>query len=261
MQGADLLDQRDPLGKSLAGSMFFHGALITLILTSGYWAPHIIPLGDPNAHTGSIDVGIIDKIPLPRPEGPTNKVANDSKAIAPEEPQPKVAPKPEVKEKIPENAIPLPTEKPKHKKVEREKTVNSYHPPEKTFERNQIFSETPPKLSSDQFGRTGSGGIDEGPSNPFGEQFGWYAAQLKQRIAQKWNRSGVTAAPGARVLLEIIFLRDGSIQTVKILKSSGSYTLDTSAQRAVLDANPLPPFPKGYNYSSVQYDLGFGLEQ
>jgi outer membrane biosynthesis protein TonB len=262
MHGADILDQRDPLGKSFAGSVLIHGTLIALIVTAPYWAPKATMLGDKNAHSGAIGVDIIKTIPLPKPEGPANRVANDSKAIAPEEPQPKIAPKPVVKEKIPENAIPIPTtQKQKPKRPEREKTVSSYHP-EKDFQPNQVYSETAPRLSSDQFAKRGTGGIDEGPSNPFGDQFGWYADQVKQRIAQKWNRAGVSAAPRAVVVVEFIFVSDGSIQnqSVKILKSSGSYTLDTSAQRAILDAN-LPPFPKGFNFSSVKYDLSFGLEQ
>lgn len=262
MPGADILDQRDPLGKSLTGSLLFHGGLVALILAAPYLSPKPIMLGDPTHHSGAIGVSMVKTIPIPQRDGPVNRVANDTQTVAPQKPEPKVEPKPVVKEKIPENAIPIPTheKKTKPKRIEREVTSNPYRP-EEPYKKNQLYSDTPQAMKSPDYGMQGNNGIGEGPANPFGEQFGWYATQLKDRIAQKWNRSGVTAAPRATVLLEIIFLRDGTIQSVKVLKPSGSYTLDTSAQRAVLDANPLPPFPRGFNFSSVQYDLSFGLEQ
>jgi TonB family protein len=262
MPGADILDQRDPLGKPFVGSLLFHGGLLALILVSPYLIPKPIIIGDPNRHSGSIGVNIIKSIPIPQREGPVNRVANDTKSMVPEKPEPKVAPKPVVKEKLPEpDAIRIPTrEKVKPKRIERAETSNPYRP-EEPYKQNQVYSNVPQAAKSELYGMQGNNGIGEGPANPFGEQFGWYATQLKDRIAQKWNRANVTAAPHAICILEIIFLRDGSIQSVKVLKPSGSYTLDTSAQRAVLDANPLPPFPRGFNFSSVQYDLSFGLQQ
>ena len=75
------------------------------------------------------------------------------------------------------------------------------------------------------------------------------------------NYKSSLISPVSNFPLEILFLRDGTVQEVKIMKPSGSYTLDNSAYRAVLDANPLPPFPRGFNFSSVKYDLTFGLDQ
>jgi TonB family protein len=261
MQGADILDQRDPIGKPFAGSLMFHGGLLALILVSPFLAPKPITLGDHNSHSGQVGVSLVKSIPIPQRDGRVNRIANDTQTVVPMEPQPKVTPKPVVKEiPIPKDAIKIPTqEKPKPKKRETPSALPYLS--DEPMPKNQVYSRTAPALKSEMMGMQGQNGIGTGPSNPFGDQFGWYATQLKERIAQKWNRANVTAAPHATVLLEILFERDGNIKEVKMIKPSGSYTLDTSAQRAVLDANPLPPFPRGFNFTSVKYDLTFGLDQ
>ena len=261
MRGVDILDQRDPLGKPFAGSLLFHGGLLALVVVSPFLLPKPVRLGDPSQHSGAIGVSMVKTIPIPQREGPVNRVANDTQSTVPQKPaEAKPVPKPVVKEKLPDpDAIRI--SKSERKKPKRVEQATSAYRPEEPYKRNQIYSETPQAMKAPEYGMQGTNGIGAGPANPFGEQFGWYAAQLRDRIAQKWNRANVTAAPRATVLLEILFLRDGTVQEVKIMKPSGSYTLDNSAYRAVLDANPLPPFPRGFNFSSVKYDLTFGLDQ
>ena len=66
----------------------------------------------PNRHSGTIGVNVVKTIPIPQREGPVNRVANDTKSMVPQKPEPKVAPKPVVKEKLPEpDAIRIPTER------------------------------------------------------------------------------------------------------------------------------------------------------
>jgi outer membrane biosynthesis protein TonB len=48
---------------------------------------------------------------------------------------------------------------------------------------------------------------------------------------------------------------------VKVSHVSGSFDLDTSAQRAVLDANPLPPLPAGFDKNEATVELQFQLKQ
>jgi protein TonB len=52
--------------------------------------------------------------------------------------------------------------------------------------------------------------------------------------------------------------RDGSVQ-ITDAQTSGFYQLDTSAKRAVLDANPLPPLPPGFPHSNADVELLFQL--
>jgi protein TonB len=261
MPGADILDQRDPLGRSFAGSILFHGTLVAAILAGAYLKPHTIMLGDPTHHSGTIGVSVVKTIPIPQREGPVNRVANDTQSIAPQAPEPKVAPKPVVKEKVPDDAIKIPTreKKVKPKRIERA-TSNPYRPDE-PYKPNQVFSQTEQALKSPMMGIQGTNGVGVGPSSPFGEQFAWYAQQIQDRVSRKWNRADVTSRPRAKATVRFTLLRDGSVQNVQLTQGSGSYTLDTSAQRALLDAAPMPPLPAALNRNSVTIDLEFELQQ
>ena len=262
MPGADILYQRDPMGKPLTGSLLFHGALLALVLVSPHLMPKTILLGSPTHNSGSIGVNVVKSIPIPQREGAINRVANDTQSIVPQKPEPKVTPKPVAKEKTPPvNAIQIPSKvKEKRKKVERAATSNPFLPDE-PYKKNQVFSDTPQAMKAPEFGIQGTNGIGVGPANPFGEQYGWYAQQIFDRVGQKWIRSDVTSRPHARAVVQFLLLRDGSVENVKLIQPSGSYTLDTSAQRAVLDAVPLPPFPRGFPYKSISVDLNFELQQ
>ncbi len=260
--GNDILDQRDPLGAPLTGSLLFHGGLLALIVVAPMLMPKPVTLGSPTHNSGAIGVEIVKKIPIPQRQAPENRVANDTHSNVPQEPTPKVAPKPEVKEKAPPpDAIKIPTKvKEKPRKVEKAESSNPFLP-NIPYKKNQIFSQTPQAMKSSDFGIQGTNGIGVGPANPFGDQFGWYAQQIFDRVGQKWNRADVTSRPQARAIVRFTLLRDGSVQNLKLVQPSGSYTLDTSAQRAVLDAAPLPPFPRGFNYNSINVDLNFELQQ
>lgn len=256
----DILDRTDPMGRFFTGSLLLHGSMVAAVFLAQVLAPKPLMLGGPTHGGGAIGVSVRKTIPIAQHEGRENRVANDTKSSVPQEPAPKKPPKAAANEKAPpKDAILLPSKNDKKKKS----TERAYAPytPDEPYKKNQIFGTTPQSLKSDQYGIQGSNGVAEGPSNPFGERFGWYTAQLRDRIAQKWNRSGVSAGRNARTTLEITLLRDGTVREVKIIKPSGSYTLDNSAQRAVLDAAPLPAFPPGFPASQVLYDLSFGLEQ
>jgi TonB family protein len=257
----DILDRDDPMGRFFTGSLLLHCSLVGAVFLAQVLAPKPIILGGPTHGGGAIGVSVTKTIPIAQHEGRENRVANDTKSTVPQPPAPKKPPKATPVEKAPpKDAILLPS---KQNEKKRKTTDRAYAPytPDEPYKKNQIYGTTPQSLKSDQYGIQGNNGVAEGPSNPFGERFGWYTSQLRDRIAQKWNRSGVSAARNARTTLEITLLRDGTVREVKIIKPSGSYTLDNSAQRAVLDAAPLPPFPPGFPASQVLYDLSFGLEQ
>lgn len=262
MRGADILDQHDPLGKSFAGSLFFHSALVAAIIIGPSLLPKPVRLGDPNRHGGTIGVNIVSTIPIPRRHAPENPLANDTKSNVPQEPAPKPVKKTVVKEKkIDPDAIRIPEkDKKRPKRIERE-TSAAVSKLDRLPDPTQVYSRTEQAMSSTMYGIKGTNGIGVGPQNPFGEQYGWYAQQIFDRVNQKWNRADVTSRAGARAIVRFVLQRDGSVQNVQLVQRSGSYTLDTSAQRAVLDAVPLPQFPRGFPYTSVSVDLIFELQQ
>jgi periplasmic protein TonB len=58
-------------------------------------------------------------------------------------------------------------------------------------------------------------------------------------------------------------MKDGSLKPglPRITQSSGDSTVDTSAQRAVLDAQPFPPLPTGFERNEAVVELTFVLRR
>jgi TonB family protein len=48
---------------------------------------------------------------------------------------------------------------------------------------------------------------------------------------------------------------------VQVTQPSGDYLLDTSAKRAILDTNPLPPLPQGFEHNEATVELWFQLNK
>ena len=51
------------------------------------------------------------------------------------------------------------------------------------------------------------------------------------------------------------------VANVQVTQPSGDYLLDTSAKRAVLDANPLPTLPAEFPRNDATVELWFQLRQ
>jgi protein TonB len=112
-------------------------------------------------------------------------------------------------------------------------------------------------------GMTGSGGIGVGTGSPFGSRFGYYVDLLRQRVGEKWRTTDVdprvqTAPP---VVVTFTIHRNGSVSGVRIAQRSGNAVLDTSAQRAIYDAAPLPPLPAGFERDSATIEFWFQLRR
>jgi TonB family protein len=72
--------------------------------------------------------------------------------------------------------------------------------------------------------------------------------EIRSRISNNWQtaliRSGTTGGDFAEVRFRIF--RNGRISEPVIMKSSGNQTMNNSAIRALLNASPFPPLPRGY---------------
>jgi protein TonB len=240
----------DSLGKSFTGSLAAHGIAVALFLTSGLWnIQH--HFGEQHASTGSVGVDVVKSIPIPRPDAPENPVANDTKAIVP--PAPAVRQVEKLKAPPPD-AIPLSTNKPK--KVSKQEEARMLFRPPVEYKSNQLYSRAAPAASSPMFGKQGSAGIDVGEASVLGERFGAYVDLMRDRIAQHWNQADVPHG-AQRCEISFTIARNGSVTDVKIEQPSGSYVLDTSAKRAILDASPLPELPAQLSGNSVPVHLWF----
>jgi protein TonB len=103
----------------------------------------------------------------------------------------------------------------------------------------------------------GQGGGD------FASRYGWYIDAVRRRISQNWLQTTIDpAVRGARTahcVMTFTINRDGSVKNIQVSQSSGNYSMDTSAQRAVLSSSPMPGLPNDYAGSYVNVTFDFDL--
>lgn len=247
----------EPSGKAFAGSLVTHGVVIGLLVTSGLFHFSSKTFGDQHASSGAVGVDVVKSIPIPQKQAPTNPLANDSTSVVPMMPTP---PKPIKQVKVePEKAIPLPDKVNKRKPQPKQDLQSLYRPPE-PYKDNQVFSRTPQAANSPLYGMKGSAGIDIGPASVLGDRFGWYVDLMTDRIAQHWNRAGLSIST-QKCKISFTIALNGTVSNVQVSEPSGNFLLDTSAKRAVIDASPLPPLPPQLGKNEATVDLSFQLKQ
>jgi len=250
------MPQPDPLGKYFAGSIGVHAGIIGLVVLSGLWKFSSNNWGAQHVSSGSVGVTMVSSIPIPRNEAPENLLSNDTQSNVPQAPAP-VKAQPQVKAPDPK-AIAIPDKLKKISPKEQSHTV--YRPQAQEYRPNQVYSQTPQAASSKLYGIQGSAGIDIGPASELGNRFGSYVNEMQRRISSKWNTADVRALASQRAGVTITISRSGAVSNVKLTHPSGSYELDTSGQRAVLDAS-LPPLPAAYEKSEVTVEIWFQLQK
>ena len=263
---ADILDQKEPIGLSFAGSLILHISVAAGILGYGaFQASHRESWGDPNGGgMGAVPVSVVS-IRLPTPTGPANPVANDTESHVPE-PKPTPKPPPKVKPAQPDpNAIAL-----KSKKAVQEADrpfLHNYTPPNKFREQqtdrpNQMYSTQGQQVSSPMYAMAGAGGVGIGTDSPLGTRFGWYATIIRNKVAENWHADArFSGTP--EFVVRFTLLRDGSVvpSSVKVVQGSGNAPLDLSAERAILDASPFGPLPPQFEQSQADLELHFVLRR
>lgn len=254
----DPLDQNEPLSKPLMVSVTCHVALFATTLV---WSMFNVPfsLGDPSGNPGgAVVVNPVSGIPLPRTRADReNPVANPVKhnvPSTPEPPQPVVAPEP-----IPDpEAVPIQAER-KRRKAPAGNQQKYQEPPKE----NQVASSTGAAVSSPlytgQQKESSGSGVGFGQGSPFGARFGWYAEALQRRLAQEWRKSlgqsqGTSSKP---VVMSFSILSNGTIRDIRVGRTSGNRSLDTSAFRAVTNTNPFQSLPRGLPRRSIRVEMWF----
>jgi TonB family protein len=146
---------------------------------------------------------------------------------APEEEEPQ--PEPEAKEEIPEPEEDPPEEKARERPRE--------DPGPDTTERATAEGDNLPVTLE---------------GRPF--EFPWYLEQMVRKVQRNWR------APGTTSLKTTIYFRierNGRVADMRVETSSGHFTFDQAAQRAVQAASPMPPLPGEYSgdYLGVYFDF------
>ncbi len=239
-------------------SLLLHAGVIAALVAFEYWNNRVRDrFGDPKSLGASAGVSAVSKIPIPRRDGRINRVANDTESLVrpPDKTEKKPEPKPDERD-----AIAL---KKKDKKTKQEVIASRQRYREDPVVPNQVTSTLGQAAVSPMIGVQGSGGVGTSNSSPFGNRFGWYEKLIRERVAQRWRTNDVDArlrnAPPCIVTFNIA--RDGNISNIRIVQSSGNYALDKSTERAVYEANPMPPLPQGFEKSSANIEFWFELKR
>ncbi len=257
-QRADILDQRDPLAFPFLGALVIHATVLGLVFFGWFWMNrHRDTLGDIDPAGGpAYAVSSVHSIPIPQQQAPPNPVASDSQSMVPvapakQEAQKQTPPPPD------KTAIEIPD------KVKRE----APHPTkqqqyQQPAPQNQVYSRSRPAVSNPMYdAAAGAGQVGVGPNTPLGDnRLGWYAELIRQRIAQNWNTNGLDQrSQQSPAVVGFTIMRDGSVRDPRITQSSGNYTIDNTALRAVFQSNPLPQLPPQITESSITAQFTFNL--
>jgi TonB family protein len=123
---------------------------------------------------------------------------------------------------------------------------------------------TPPPLPPT--GPPGPQGAPNGrPDSPFAATvggvdnptftYGYYLDRMLLLIRAQWTRPPLGSGVEATVHFRI--LRDGTVESIELVSSSGYNSFDLAALRALQAAAPLPPLPRSYREGELGVNLIF----
>ncbi|MBV8707143.1 MAG: TonB family protein [Acidobacteriaceae bacterium] len=253
----DILDERDPLGVPLIGSLLFHVGIVAALILSWFWLNHRRgeTLGDLNPAGGpAYTVSPVHTIPIPQRQATPNPVANDTQSTVRSAPAKQEMERRQIPDR---NTVQIPDKF--KREAERPQHQQQYQQPAPA---NQIYSRTRQALSNPMYNmQSGAGQVGIGPNTPLGDnRLGWYAELIRQRIAQNWNTNGLdTRAQRTPAIVSFYIMRDGTVRTPRIVQSSGDYNIDNTALRAVFQSNPLPQLPPQITESYISAQFTFNL--
>jgi protein TonB len=264
----------DRIGPTLGLSIGAHAAFAVLLALLAWWVGrhHGQEWGSGLNTGGAIEATLVSSapaVPIPSPQTPTDNVLateTPSPAPAPPAPAAKSAPPPDAipipeNMKQPEKAPPKPQPSPPDAKalqappVERPLT----HPiPIPKTENRANFGEAAPANIPRQ-NPVSSGNTPVNVAGDFGSRFGWYVDIIKRKAQQNWYKAEVDphTPGGARVYITFDVARDGTPSQVRVEKSSGSPSLDTSALRALQRVDTFGPLPAGYSGRQLNVEYYF----
>jgi periplasmic protein TonB len=256
--------EKPSFGAPAIGSLALHVGIAGAFLALAYINGHLHrDMWGSNEKQGAIQATLVSNapaIPLPQVVPPTpNVLATEtpSPAPAPEAPQPKAAPVPD------EKAIPIPVKQPpKVKEPPKKQAAEKPSPKPPTNEKAaQHPQPTPTQPNRAQYGQGApqmarSMASNQGPQSPVqikggatGFQYGWYVEVITRKVRQNWYPS--EAPPGTETDVSFVVDRSGHPSNVRIEKSSGNASYDSSGVRAVQRVDTFGPLPAGYNQSTL----------
>jgi len=240
---------RSRLARFVSGSMAVHGILLLAILIVPATRRRAAPIED------SMVVALAGPIASsPAPKG----VAEAPHVDKAPPPAPAAAPK----EAHTVREVPVP--KPK------EKTLKPKPSPEKAAPSPPAATPPPADTKPEPSGGTPNGQEGAPPAAGTGavtatvgggdSALGWYGAAVKAALEAAWAKPYLEDAQGTvSVVVGFDIARDGTTRNLRIVQSSGIPSLDRSAQRAVIEASPLPAVPPTWTEATLPVTMRFDL--
>lgn len=107
---------------------------------------------------------------------------------------------------------------------------------------------------------TGKGiGIGFGPGGGGGGAgMGGYLAAMRRKIWNEWIQYA-TFGSDKSCVVGLVVMKNGYVHSVKLVKSSGDSLFDMHAQKAIRNAQPLPPLPPAFPRAEQEFRLKFRL--
>lgn len=231
---------RSRLARSVGGSIAVHGALLAAVLIVPATRRHVTPIDDSMVVALA---GPIASAPAPR-----------AAAAAANEVKPAPAPPPPPKEAQAVREIPVPKPKDKPVKPPPKEPDRAPEPQTPAAPKGGV-PEAPPDAKPAPGGGAVTATVGGGDSS-----LGWYGAAVKAALEAAWAKPYLEDAQGTvSVVVAFDIARNGTTNNFRIVQSSGIPSLDRSAQRAVIEASPLPAVPPTWTEATLPVTMRFDL--
>ena len=236
----------EPLAKPAAGAVLLHCSLVIAIVLygviGGFFHHSLWGGAGPG---GAIQVNITSAIPLPSDHPPNqNVLATEKPSEAPAPPEPKA------KQAEDETAIPIQgkTKKPQKDEIKKAPQRQPEPVPQNKAQYGEQAGSVMPKTMAQ-----GAGGPTSVSDANFGSIFGWYVDNINRKMEANGYRSlaDPRTPKGARAYISFMIARDGSVSQVRLDRSSGSPTWDTTCVRAAQRVDTFGPLPAQYRGSNL----------
>jgi TonB family protein len=256
-----------PAALALGAAAFVHA----LALAAALLLPRLSPPPEPIEF---VPVTILPAqalgVPRPAPPRPAPPTPPAPEPAAPTPPPEVREPEPEPEPPPREEAPVLPERKPERKEPKPEPRAPRPVPAPATPQSRPTRPQTPtpptqaPSTETgDQTGRRGGATGTALGTTAFGARlpgidpdftYGYYIDRLLSAIDGNWVRPRVDGS--VRTIVSFRIGRDGSLSSPPTVKESSGYNaFDLAALRAVQNAAPFPPLPRGYRNDSLNVNL------
>jgi protein TonB len=204
---------------------------------------------------------IVDFVPVQLVPAPRRGVENPPAAPRAPKPQPTSTPPPQPAPSSPPAPAPTIVEKP----AKTEKPEKPQPQPQPSVAPRAVPEETPPP-SRQPPGPPGALGAPNGRADsPFTATvggvdnpsftYGYYLDRMLLLIRNQWTRPSLGS--GVETVVHFRIQRDGTVDEIQLVTSSGYNSFDLAALRAVQAAAPLPPLPRSYREGELGVNLIF----